>query len=139
MARRHHRVQTIYTVPSHNASLCQDDRVIRVEGVGGWTARYRSRNSPETKRLFFAATEEMCACSLFIQSNNRPRLPLCLCPGGSGWVCSARNSMKFQIGSVSIIDFDFDLVSVLTCNDRRCAALFYYFNIWFISIVKIWE
>lgn len=79
VVRRHHRVQTIYTIPSHNASLCQD--VIRGEGVGGWTARYRSRNSPETKRLFFAAKEEMCACSLFIQSNNRPRLPLCLCPG----------------------------------------------------------
>ncbi|KAK5852643.1 hypothetical protein PBY51_006494 [Eleginops maclovinus] len=41
---------------------------------GGWTARYRSRNSPETKRLFFAATEEMCLFFSFIP-DNRPPLP----------------------------------------------------------------
>lgn len=37
-------------------------------GAGGRTARYFSRNSPETKRLLFAATEEMSMFRLFIHS-----------------------------------------------------------------------
>lgn len=40
-------------------------------GGWGWMARYRSRNSPETKRLFFAAAEEMCMCGLFTQTGQR--------------------------------------------------------------------
>lgn len=39
-------------------------------GDGGWAARYRSRNSPETKRPFFAATEEMCAFSHSFRTTN---------------------------------------------------------------------
>lgn len=45
------------------------------DGGGGRTARYWSRNSPETKRLFFAGTEEVCMCSLSLRQDNRPRLP----------------------------------------------------------------
>lgn len=75
MARHHCGVQTIYTVRSHNASLCQDNSD---EHSGGWRggggggggveaeqARYWSRNSPETKKLFFTATESTCMCGCF--------------------------------------------------------------------------
>lgn len=67
VARHHPGVQTIYTIPSHNALLCQDNSA---EHGGGWgveaeQARYSSRNSPETKKLFFTATESTCMCGCF--------------------------------------------------------------------------
>lgn len=59
----HQQVQAICSVPFPQCpalswSGWQEERI----GGGGWTARYWSRNSPETKELFFVDMEEMCMC-----------------------------------------------------------------------------
>lgn len=120
VARRHHWVQTIYTYHTFPQCLTLSGwQGSWVDGgVGGWTARYWSRNSPETKRLFCAATEEMCAFSVFIHSGQQAFAAPFVFPAGSGWFCSAGNSVKFLIGTVTVSDFDFDSALTFRCYYR---------------------
>lgn len=86
-------------------------------GGGGWTARYRSRNSPETKRLFFAATEEMCAFSLFIHPGQQASAAShCFSWWFRLFLLCRKFSESLQIGAVTILGFDFDSVVTLRCN-----------------------
>lgn len=127
MARRQHWIQTIYTIASHNAILCQDDTGEPGDGGGGRTARYRSRNSPETKGLFFAATQEMCAFSLFIHSFRTTGLRCLHC---FSWcfrlfLLCRKFCETFQIGTVTIADFDSDSVPTLISGQDSVFLIFH--------------
>lgn len=114
MARLHHRVQTIYTIPSHNASLCQDDVVSLVDGgvEAGWLDTEAETHLKQ--RGFSLQPQRKCVCVVFsLRQDNGPQLPPFVCPDDSGLFCAAGNAVKqqsFQIGTVTMSDFDFDLV-----------------------------
>lgn len=141
MARCHHRVQTIHTIPSHNALLCQDDWVSWMEEgeVEAWTARYQSRNSPETKRLFFAATEEMCAFSIFIHSG-QPASSACLCfPRSFRLLLLLLFCRKFSNSRLVLSPYS---VTTLRCNYRTrllcfCNISIFGFFLWSKSLSRV--
>jgi len=83
-------VQAIYTMSSHNALLCQDDRLSWMErGGGGWwlDGSIPGQKLTWNKEAFFEATEETCAFSHLIQDNGRRCLAI-VSAGGSGCFCS---------------------------------------------------
>lgn len=76
VSRRSHQVQTIYTISSHSASLCQDD--------GGEHGRMgveagQLDTEAEThlkQRGFSLQAQRKCVCVLFsLRQDNRPQLP----------------------------------------------------------------
>lgn len=66
------------------------------------------------QRGFSLQPQRKCVCVVFsLRQDNGPQLPPFVCPDDSGLFCAAGNAVKqqsFQIGTVTMSDFDFDLV-----------------------------
>lgn len=113
MARCHRRVQTIYTTPSHNASLCPSDGLQRMDrGVRGVEAVEAGRLDTEaethlkTKRLFSLRPHRKCVhLVFFIHSAQRAqlgRLPLCFPPRWLRFVCGLQEIQRDNVHSTLV-------------------------------------
>lgn len=76
VTRHSHQVQTIYTISSHSASLCQDDGGERGR-MGVEAGQLDTEAETHLKqRGFSLQSQRKCVCVVFsLRQDNRPRLP----------------------------------------------------------------